>query len=411
MSQIVSDTIPASALQRRAVILGIITAACPIGLNMYVPALPMVAADLRADPSAIQLSLTSFLIALAVGQNVYGPASDRVGRRLPLLFGMGLFVLGACGAALCSGVEALVAWRFVQGFGACAAFAIPRAIIRDLHSGAEAARIMAMVVLVVAVAPLLAPLAGSILAELFSWRYIFWAMASFGLLAIAAITAFLPESLSRNERSEVHFAAAYSTLLKDGHFICVIMMLAFGNGSYFAFLAGSPFVFMTLHGWTAWEYSLVFALAAVSWAGAAQFAAPAMTRFGAARLMIACPLINTASMTVLLVFSMLGSAGPFVVIGCMLILYASTGILFPVGTVAALQPHPKLAGTASALLGTTAFGVGAASSALVAALADGSEKPMIGVLLLMVVLALASGTCALRFHRAPPPLPDRAELL
>jgi DHA1 family bicyclomycin/chloramphenicol resistance-like MFS transporter len=302
---------------RLALVLGIISLSSPLALNMYVPAFPAMAAGLGAAPGEIQLSLTALLAALALGQNFYGPLSDRFGRKPPLLLGLGLFILASVGVALAGSLGELVAWRFVQGFGACAGIAIPRAVVRDLHTGAEAARILAMMLLVISVAPLLAPLLGSALAAALSWRWIFAFMAATGALAWLLAAVALEETLPRGRRSHeggVRLLAGYRRLLGDRHFVGLNLAMSLSQAAYFAFLGGSPFVFMTVHGLDGFEYGLLFGGTAAFWAAAAQFAPAAIGRFGPRRVVVACALVNAAALSALLAVTLAGITGAAVIV-------------------------------------------------------------------------------------------------
>ena len=378
------------AFGRRALVLGMVTLSGPLAMNMYIPAVPRMAADLATDPAAIQYSLTSFLIALAFGQNVYGPLSDRLGRRVPLFAGLALFLAASIAVAFSTTLEWLVVCRFVQGFAACAAMAIPRAVIRDLHTGAEAARLLALVVLVVSLAPLLAPVAGSGLASAFSWRTIFWFMAGTSLLAILLVALYLPETLPPSRRTHGgvrKVARSYRVLLGDRHFLGLMLMMGTAQASFFAFLGASPILFMDLYGWEDWQYGLVFGSTAIIWAVSAQFAPAAITRFGGRRVLLAATSALLATQAFMLALGFLGQIGPLSLILGLFPVYVATGILLPTGTVTALHLHGHVAGTASALIGTAGFGCGAAASFAVSALADGTAMPMLWV---MVLLASAS---------------------
>ncbi len=389
-------------LFRLALVLGLVSLSGPLGLNMYVPAFPDIAADLGSDGAGIQLSLTSFLIALAFGQNVYGPLADRFGRRPPLFAGLALFVAASIAVALSPSIEFLVIARFVQGFGACAAMAIPRAVIRDLHTGARAARLMALVLLVVSIAPLVAPMIGSMLA-LLSWRYIFWSMAATGLAAILLVAILLPETLPPHQRSDGGLRQSlrgYGVLIRDRQFLGIVLLMALTQAAFFTYLGGSPQLFLGPWGWSSWNYSLLFVVTGVFWAGSAQLAPWAMERLGSMRLLIVGALFNALVMTALTLLTLAGAGGPVPLIGAVILLFSCSGILLPAATVAALHHHGELAGTASALLGTAGFAAGAIGSALVGAFADNSDRPLVLGMTLATIGALAAARVAFGGKRA-----------
>ena len=387
----------AGGLARQAIVLGLVSLSSPLALNMYVPAFPRMAADLGTDPAAIQLSLTSLLAALAVGQNIYGPLSDRFGRKGPLYFGLGLFVIASIAVALAPSLEALIAWRFVQGLGACAAMAIPRAVVRDLYTGAEAARIIGLVLLVISIAPLLAPMLGSALAAALSWRWIFAFMAGTGVLAILLIATLLPETLPQERRSTGgagRILHGYAILLRDRPFVGITLMMAMTQAAFFAYLGGSPFVFMTLYGFDGWQFGLIYGCTAAFWAGSAQLASWAMARIGARRALIRCTSANAIVLALLFLVSLAGLGGVWVLAAAITLFFLGSGMMIPMATVTALHHHGAVAGTASALMGTAAFAGGGLASALVSALADGTERPMMGVMAGCSLAALASAVLA-----------------
>ena len=255
---------------RTALVLGLLSAIGPFAIDMYLPALPSIGGSLGASAGAVQASLMAFFISLGLGQILYGPASDMLGRKPPLYFGLGLFAVGSVACALAPDIQTLVAWRFVQGLGACAGMVVPRAVVRDLHTGPEAARLMALLTLVFSVSPILAPLFGSFLIEWSGWRAVFWAVTVAAALALLLLASSLEETRGAEQRvrSTVRSAlAGYGLLLRDGHFIGLVLIGAFGISSFFAYLANSSFVLIDHYGLTPRQYS--YALAWSRWCVAA----------------------------------------------------------------------------------------------------------------------------------------------
>lgn len=378
---------------RMAVVLGLVSLSGPMAINMYVPAFEHIAASLHTDTATIQLSLVSFLFALAVGQNIYGPLSDRLGRKAPLYGGIAVYVAASLGASFADSVQHLIAWRFVQGLGVCAALAIPRAMIRDLHTGPAAARLLALMILVGSIAPLLAPLLGSGLAVLLSWRAIFWFLATVGTMALILVFVLLPETCPPERRLRMPLRtllANYRSLLRDREFMGLTMVIGFGQASFYAFLGGSPFVFLTLHGLQPWHYSLIYSVGAASWAGSAQFAAPLMVGLGPERLVKSASWAASTITVALMIGTFADFGGVWLLSIAAVLLFSSLGIMLPAVTVLALHPHGALAGTASALMGTLTFATGAAASALVSILANGTAMPMVGVMAGCALAALAT---------------------
>ena len=221
---------------RLAVVLGLITAVGPFAVDSYLPALPSIGGALHASPAAVQMSLTAFFITLGVCQLVYGPLADMVGRKPPIYAGLAIFTVGSIGCAFAPTINVLIAFRVLQAVGACAGMVIPRAIVRDLHTGHQATRLMSLLMLVMSVSPILAPLTGSFIIAAFGWRGVFWA------LTIAAAIAFVLALTQLSETREAHHRAgstwtsafaAYGKLLLDPTFIGLSLTGAFGISSFF----------------------------------------------------------------------------------------------------------------------------------------------------------------------------------
>jgi DHA1 family bicyclomycin/chloramphenicol resistance-like MFS transporter len=259
---------------RTALVLGLLSAIGPFAIDMYLPALPSIGQSLGASVHAVQASLMAFFISLGIGQIVYGPVSDMVGRKPPLYFGLLLFAVGSVGCALAPNIETLIALRFVQGLGACAGMVVPRAVVRDLHTGTDAARLMSLLMLVFSVSPILAPLAGSILIEALGWRSVFWAVTVLAGLGLLLLATSLTETRSPGQRVDSSFRGAvqaYGQLLRDRHFMGLVFIGAFGMASFFAYLANSSFVLIDHYGLTPRQYSIAFAVNAASFIGVSQF--------------------------------------------------------------------------------------------------------------------------------------------
>ncbi|AWM88529.1 multidrug effflux MFS transporter [Microvirga sp. 17 mud 1-3] len=373
-----------SAFLRNALVLGMLSAIGPFAIDMYLPAFPAIARDLQVDVSAVQMSLMSFFLAIAICQVVYGPVSDQVGRKPPIYFGLVLFIAGAIGCSFARSAEALIAFRFLQGVGACASMVITRAIVRDLHTGADAARLMATIMLVFSVSPILAPLAGSTLTEFYSWRVIFWAIAGIGLLGLLVVATLLPETRARtaSRRSIGEVVRTYGSLLKDWHFLGLVFIGGLGQASFFAYLAGSSIVFIEHFGLTPSRYSLVFASNAIAFIGGAQFNSTLMRRFGAERVVRRAISVFAAMTTLLLVVTLSGVDSPYVLWGMLFVAFGALGLVIPSTAVLALEAHGPIAGTASALMGTLQLCTGAVMIALVSAFFDGTPLSMVAAIAL-----------------------------
>ena len=371
--------------------LGLLSAIGPFAIDMYLPALPGIGQNLNASMGAVQASLMAFFIAMGIGQIIYGPVSDMVGRKAPLYFGLLLFAVGSIGCALAPDINTLIALRFVQGLGACAGMVVPRAVVRDLHTGVDAARLMSLLLLVFSVSPILAPLVGSLLIESLGWRSVFWAVTMAAVLGLILVGTSLPETRPPGQRvdSTVRSAlAGYGVLLRDRRFLGLVMTGAFGISSFFAYLANSPFVLIDHFGLTPRQYSMAFAVNAASFIGVSQFTGKLAARFGLVRVVKVAVTGYAVVMALLLLTNLIGVDRLDVLIGMMLLGFGFLGLVVPATAVLALDEHGAIAGTASALMGTLQFVTGAAVMAIVGFFVDGSARPMVAGIAGCAVVAL-----------------------
>ncbi len=384
---------------RAALVLGLLQAIGPFAIDMYLPALPSIGQNLGAGVDAVQASLMVFFIALAVGQLLYGPVSDMVGRKLPLYFGLGLFSLASVGCAMATDVQMLIVFRFIQGLGACACFAIPRAIVRDLHTGVDAARLMSMLMLVFSVSPIVAPMAGSIVNAWVGWRGIFWAVAGLALVGIGMTATVLEETRPPHKRVESglrNALAAYRLLLRDGRFLALVGVGAFGVASFHAYLAGSSFALIDHYGLTPRQYSVAFSINALSFIGAAQLTGRLGARHGLRAVVRYAASGYATAMTLLLLCYLLGVDRLEVLLALLFIGYGFLGLVIPSTSVLALDRHGANAGTASALIGTCQFVFGAVVIAVSGVFTDGTAMPMVASIAICSVLAVGLAWLTLR---------------
>jgi DHA1 family bicyclomycin/chloramphenicol resistance-like MFS transporter len=369
-----------SRLFRLALVLGLLSAIGPFAIDMYLPALPAIGASLRADIGAVQMSLTVFFLALGIGQLLYGPVSDMVGRKPPLYFGLVLFVAASIGCALAENIHTLVVLRFLQGLGAAAGMAIPRAVVRDLHTGTDAARLMSLLMLVFSVSPILAPLAGSGVIALSSWRGVFWAVAIAGIAGVGMMAFMLRETRTREERLESSLGSAlraYGVLLRDPHYLGLVFIGSFAMGGFFVYLANSSFVFIDHYGLTPTQYSLAFGVNAAGFIGASQFTGALGERFGLVALVRRAVLACGMVMVALMAYYLAGGDNFWVLIVMYFIASTFMGFVIPPTGVLALEEHGAIAGTASALMGTLQMLTGALMMGAIAVFTNGSPIAMV----------------------------------
>jgi DHA1 family bicyclomycin/chloramphenicol resistance-like MFS transporter len=373
-------------------LLGALTAFGPLSIDTYLPAMPTLAAHFATSMSRVQLTLSAFLLGFGLGQLAYGPLADRWGRRPPLLAGIGLYVAASAACALSPGVEWLMAFRLLQGLGACAGPLIARAVVRDLYEGDRAARMLSLMMLVIGAAPLLGPLIGGQLLLAFGWQSIFAALAGFGSLCLLGAGLALPETLVEARRARGPLAglfARYGQLAVHRRFLGYALTSAAAYAGMFAYFAGSPFVFITLHGVPAQYYGFLFALNVVGLMIGATLNSRLVLVYGADRLLTVGVTMVAAAGAALLLAALTGIGGLTGLVIPIFVFIASLSLVGANAMAGALSGFPHMAATASALAGTLQFGVGAASGTAVGLFHDGTPVPMAAVMALGGLSSLA----------------------
>jgi DHA1 family bicyclomycin/chloramphenicol resistance-like MFS transporter len=368
---------------RLALILGTLAAFGPLSIDMYLPGLPSIAREFGTTTAAVQQTLAVFFVGLALGQLAYGPLADRLGRRRPLLFGCGLYAVASLGCAAAPSLGGLMALRFAQALGGSAGMVIGRSVVRDLFDERESARMYSFLVLVMGLAPITAPLIGGQLLVLFGWRAIFLVLGGFGLFCLGLVWFGLPETLPSERRNRTGLGAAlraYGGLLGDGRYMGFAVAGGLASAAMFAYISGSPFVFIELNGVPPEYFGLLFGTNALGLIAASQLNRWLLTRYTGLRILNAALGVTAASSLALLAITVAGVGG---FVGLLVLLFfciASTGMVGPNSTAAAMAPYGRRAGTASALLGATQFLLGALAGMAVGALANGTALPMVGTI-------------------------------
>jgi DHA1 family bicyclomycin/chloramphenicol resistance-like MFS transporter len=397
-----------SSFFRTALVLGLLSAIGPFAIDMYLPALPAIALDLKADTRLVQASLMAFFVAMAISQLAYGPAADMYGRKVPLYAGIGLFAFASVGCALAGSIETLIAFRFLQGLGAGAGVVVPRAVVRDLHTGPDAARLMSTLMLVFSVSPILAPLAGSLLIEFSNWRGIFWAVTLAAGAGLVLTATALPETrppAMRLQSSLGSAMAGYAMLLRDRHFLGVTFIGAFGMSSFFIYLANSSFVLIQHYELSTRMYSLAFSVNALAFIGVAQLTSTMSRRMGLARVIgigiTGCSILVTS----LFLLSLAGIDSLPLMAAMLFVGFGFLGLVVPTTVVLAMELHGRIAGTASALMGTLQLVTGATMIALISRFVDGTAQPMLSGIALCALISASIAFFTLR-GRASHPAPQ-----
>ncbi|WP_432130411.1 multidrug effflux MFS transporter [Streptomyces tendae] len=375
-------------------ILGSLTATPPLAMDMYLPALPEVTRSLTAPAATVQLTLTACLAGMALGQIVVGPMSDKWGRRRPLLAGLAVYVVATALCAVAPNVETLVAFRLVQGLAGAAGIVIARAVVRDLYDGVAMARFFSTLMLISGVAPVVAPLIGGQILRVTDWRGVFVVLVVVGVVLGVVVWARLPETLPVEER---HAGGVGDTLramrglLADRAFTGYMLAGGFAFASLFAYVAASPFVMQEIYGASAQTFSLLFGLNSIGLVVVGQINGKILVgRVRLDRVLGLGLVIVIAAATVLLLMSLgvFGEVGLGPVAAVLFVLMSAMGISLPNTQALALMRVKTSVGSASALLGTSSFLIGAVASPLVGIAGEDTAVPMAVVQLVAAVMAL-----------------------
>jgi DHA1 family bicyclomycin/chloramphenicol resistance-like MFS transporter len=381
--------------------LGALAALPAVTTDMYLPSLPAVEADLRTTQTAAQLTLSGTLVGAGIGQLVIGPFSDRFGRRLPLVIGISLHVVISLLCSVVPNIETLTGLRVLQGFFNAAAAVVALAVIRDRFVGSAAAQLLSRLMLVIGLAPLLAPTVGQAIAGLWDWRAVFYALALIGVVLVAIVWKFMPETLPEDRRSPAHprhVAGAYWSLLRDKHFMALAVIPGLGLALIMSYVVGSPFVFQNEYGLTAQQFALVFALNGAALVLSAQLNAALVRKFPPVRLLRTALLVQLGLALLLLAVVLTGAGGPVGLIAGLWLVLSAQGMIPANASVLALHNYGHMAGTAAAVIGALQSGVAGLVSPLVGVL-GGNALSMVEVMVgscVLAVIVLAVGTPAYR---------------
>ncbi len=403
------STVPAESGRRRWRVLAILSALmgfASISTDLYLPAMPVMGQALGAGTGTMEWTVSGYLIGFSLGQLLWGPIGDRLGRRLPVAVGLVLFVLGSAGCALAGHAGVMIGWRVVQAVGACASVVLARAMVRDLYEGHSAARMMSTLLTVMAIAPLLGPIVGGQILVLAGWRAIFWTLVGIGLLTLAAVWT-LPETLPAARRNRETLGRA---LLGYGMLLGHRRLLGYAGaggcfyGGIFAYIAGTPFAFITYHHVPPQLYGLLFGLGIIGIMAANSVNARLVMRFGADRLLKVGSGTAAIAGALAAVAALTGWGGLWGLVAPLFLFLTASGFIIANSIAGALAGFPERAGAVSALVGAMQYGSGIIGSALVGAFADGTPWPMGWVIALA---GIGSLSCAVLLVpvRAPVPPP------
>ncbi|TDB66869.1 multidrug effflux MFS transporter [Arundinibacter roseus] len=370
-------------LKKIILLLGVLSALGPFSIDMYLPGFPAIAADLNTSIAEVGYSLTSYFIGISVGQLLYGPIVDRFGRKIPILFGLTLYTLAAVACAWAPSIEWLIGLRMLLALGGCAGMVAGRAVVRDLFPPSDIAKVISTLMLVMGAAPLIAPTIGGWMVTVLGWRAIFYTLALISASMLTAVFLILPES--RGPDPSVKLAPAsvlkgYWYVVKEPAFIVYGLAGGFTMASLFAYISGSPFIFMEKLGFTQTQYGFLFSFNSFGYIAGSQLNRLALKRFNSLQIAENTSLI-VALFGFLLVLSVsFSTLSAWILLGLLFLFLFGNGFLGPNSMALALAPFSEHAGSASALIGFSQMFFGAVASAMVSVLHNQTAFPMTGVM-------------------------------
>lgn len=387
------------SMLKSAAVLGLLAAVGPFAIDMFLPAMPAITEDLNTTIAATQSTLTAYFIAFGLAQMFYGPWADQVGRKPPLYTGLIIFLVGTLGCVLAPTIEFLIGARVLQALGAAVLMVVPRAIIRDLHTGPKATQLMALLMLVISVSPMLAPLAGSLLLLIADWRMIFVVLGVAALLSLIMTYLVVEETLEPKDAVPVNVASLWrgtKVLMTDKTFMGLTFVGGFGMASFFVFIASAAFVYTQQFGLSEIGFSIAFAINAIGFFAASQVAAPLGMRIGMERTV----LLGTVGFAVFACLAAGISLAGYLTLPLMVVLLflanAFMGLVIPTTMVMSLDPHGEIAGLASSLGGTLQMVAGGVMIVLSAPFFDGTATPLLCTIAVCALLATLIGLAVLR---------------
>nr|WP_177319663.1 multidrug effflux MFS transporter [Actinoplanes philippinensis] len=404
------ELLPAGRRFRIVLVLGLLTALGPLTIDMYLPSLPAITADLHTTAAAVQLTLTGTLVGLAFGQLLVGPLSDAFGRRWPLLGGIAVHMLASVFCVIAPNVAVLGTLRVLQGLGAAAAAVVAMAMVRDLFTDNAAARLFSRLMLVVGVAPILAPTIGGLVLNWTSWRGVFVVLTVVAVTISAVSALVLPETLppaARRSGGVLGTVRDYGRLFTDRVYVGLILVAGLAMAALFAYVSGSSYVFQDGYGMSEQQFALIFAGGAVGLIGATQFNVRLLRRWSPQQIMSASLVAGLVFGLVFLVTAITGAGGLAGILIPLWLVLATVGLAMPNAPALALSRHGEAAGTAAALLGAVQFGVGALAAPLVGVLGVG-EVAMAVVVFGGMLAATLVCFLVVQPHRLPAHTPAAA---
>ncbi len=361
------------------VLMGVLQAFAPLSIDMYLPSMPLLEKVFHATTAQVQITLVTFLLGYALGQSLYGPVTDRFGRKPPLYVSLALFVTSSAACAITTSVHALSVFRFLQAIGACGGAVVSRAMVRDLFPPLELRRIFSMLMLVLGVSPLISPFIGGYLLVWFGWKSIFLTQASLGVLTLLAVHFRLKESLAPEHAQPLRMDRVVSTyrhLLRDRTFLGASLVCGFSSAGMFAYIASAPFVFINIYKLPPQQFGWLFGVIAAGLIGASQVNGHMPHRIPLSKVLLVANLVQFGAGILVLIAALTGFGGLVGIFAPVFVYMCGAGFVFPNGNAIAMMRHGNMAGTASALLGTNQFTIAAITTIVLGAIDNSSALPM-----------------------------------
>ena len=372
-------------------ILGLLTSIGPFSIDMYLPAFPDIAKGLHTTVAQVTLSLSSFFIGISAGQLLYGPLLERFGRKNPLYVGLCIYLLASLGCALAASVNALIVLRLLQALGACVGMVAARAMVRDLFEVKENAKVFSMLMLVVAVSPIIAPTVGGYITSVLGWRYVFAMLIIVGIVILSGVYFLLPESKKPDPNFSLKplpLVKNFAGVLRHPQFYTYALTAAISAAGLYAYIAGSPYVFMEIFKVNEKQYGWIFALIAIGLISCSQVNSLLLKNYSSEQIIkaaLSCQSIIGASMVLITFF---GWNDLFITIFLIFIFLCTQGFIFPNASALSLASFGHNAGSASALMGAIQMSIGAGTATLVSLLQNHTALPMTGVMACCAITAL-----------------------
>lgn len=371
-------------------VLGLLTTIGPFSIDLYLPAFPQIAAGLNTDVASVMLSLSSFFIGISLGQLIYGPLLERFGRKKPLYIGLVVYMISSAVCAMAVSVEYLILFRLFQALGSCSGMVAARAIVRDLFPPEKIAKVFSSLMLVIAVSPIIAPTVGGLIAVYLGWRYIFVFLIVIIAVILALVIWVLPESKEPDPSVSFKPKAmlnGYREVFKNQQFALYAITSAVAYSGLYAYISGSPFVFLEMYHVTENEYGWIFGIIAAGLIGASQVNNLILRKYSSEQIIKVSLAVQSFIGILMIIFSVMGWINVYSLVLLLIVFLACQGFNFPNTSALSMAPFSKNAGNASALMGFIQMTVGALMSAMVSFLHNGTVYPMLGVMAFCAITA------------------------